>query len=78
MANKTVLTDSKMFSQNTRDTIKAAERKALQSLLKKEQSSEISQNQLNLLDEFRKYRRSDETKPLTPRPLNPKRKAKSI
>lgn len=66
-----------MISQSTRNIIEAAERKALVSISIKEQNFDGRRNELNLLEELRKYRRSNEMKPKSHAPF-PKRKAKSI
>lgn len=77
MDHKTILAESEMISQRTRDIIEAAERKALLSLSTKDQNVDARRNELNLLGELRKYRRSDEIKPKKHSPF-PRRKAKSI
>lgn len=66
-----------MISQSTRNIIEAAERKALVSISIKEQNFDGRRNELNLLEELRKYRRSNEMKQKSHAPF-PKRKAKSI
>lgn len=60
-------------------TIEAAERKALLSLSTKDQHFDTRRNELNLLEELRKYRKSDEFPPFTKKhsPI-PRRKTKSI
>lgn len=78
MDNKTILNESEIISQNTRNIIEAAERNALRSLSIKEQNIDTRRNELNLLGELRKYRRSEEAQNTAPAPLYPKRKAKSI
>lgn len=77
MSQKTILEETKTTSQNTHNIIEAAERKALLSLSMKEQIFDARRNELNLLEELRKYRRSDQMKPKSPSPF-PKRKTKSI
>lgn len=77
MDHKTIRADSEMISQRTRNVIEEAERKALQSLSTKDQNFDARRNELNLLQEMRKYRRSDEIKPKKQSPF-PRRKTKSI
>lgn len=78
MNNRSILEESQMISPNSKNIIETAERKALMSLSIKEQNVDARRDELNLLGELRKYRRSDEIKSNTPLPSYPKRKAKSI
>lgn len=77
MDSKTFREKSEAISQRTRNILEAAERKALFSMSTKEQNSDGRRDELNLLEELRKYRRSDEMKPKQHSPF-PRRKAKSI
>lgn len=69
--------ESETISTRTRNILETAERKALMSLSTKGQNFDARRDGLNLLEELRKYRRSDEMKPKQHSPL-PRRKAKSI
>lgn len=77
MDSNTNRAKSETISQRTRNILEAAERKALISMSTKEQSLGARRDELNLLDELRKYRRSEEMKPKQHSPF-PRRKAKSI
>lgn len=77
MDTKSIRKESKTIPQRTRHILETAERKALSSLSTKEQNFDARRDELNLLEELRKYRRSDEMKPNQHSPF-PKRKAKSI
>lgn len=60
-ANKSILEESEKISRNTQNITEAAERRAVISLSAKEHNMGLRQNELNLMQELRKYRRSDET-----------------
>lgn len=77
MSNRTIIEESEMISKNTRNIIEAAERKALLSLSNKEQYFDTRRDELNLMKELRKYRRSDDMKLKRNSPLS-KRTANSI
>lgn len=58
--NKSILEESESISQNTQVITDVAERRAVSSLTAKEHNMGSRQNELNLIQELRKYRRSDE------------------
>lgn len=58
--NKSILEESESISQNTQVITDVAERRVVSSLTAKEHNMGSRQNELNLIQELRKYRRSDE------------------
>lgn len=59
-ANKSILEESENISRDTQVITEVAERRAVISLTAKEHNMGTRQNELNLMQELRKYRRSDE------------------
>lgn len=74
--NKSILEESESIPKWTQVMADAAERRAIISLTAKEHNVDLRRDELNLIQELRKYRRSEELRP--PNDYAVSRKTKSI
>lgn len=76
IGNKSILEESEIISDNTKIIADIAERNAMISISAKGRSSDLRRSELNLVEELRKYRRSNEVH--TTKKAAPPRKTKSF
>lgn len=75
--NDSIIEETERIPPNTKNIAEVAERNALVSLSSKGRNIDMRRNELNLMGELKKYRRSEEMRPPV-NVTNSKRKAKSF
>lgn len=74
--NKSIIEETESISRNTNNIAEAAERNAFISLSIKQRNADLRRSDLNLMEELRKYRKSDEMR--SKEEIRSRRKTKSF